>query len=1662
MSIERFLAGLAQLETAGGAKTIKGPNGEDSHNLFNIKDFSGKGFRAYDKMEKSNDAYRVFASREDATREVLGLLERRYPRALTAQTSREFAEALKAGGYATDPDYVEKLTRVIDGLPEDASLVPPKKAPSVPGMLAVPQPFMPERLTAAQDEFLADEERRAAISLGETVSEAQRDPDVMLTFQIADALTRERETAPAGWRWASARPEAIRDRTPDEIEELDENAQGPASVQRILAEQNLRREKARHYADAGGWQAFAGQMLAGMTDPGAAAATFATAGLFRLSKIGSGAYMAAGRPGAAAAAAVAESAAAELAITAAADMANGRQTAEDYAIATAAGALFGTLPAVSAYRGAAEQASANFAQEMIDRALREKMDKPPEVRRQEQAQVLKDLTGNNVSTKKVMPDDLRKDIEAEYEGQPKEAEVEAEKATKEKLAASRRRAQEAKKNLPEGAPTPNIPSAPEPALVQLKKALDEIEVLHKQGDYGSTHAMLTRLADLPDWNSMLALGDTITASRYRRVLAEASNATEGSGSDRPLTEYMLGTMDGNPISVQFNFAVRSREEALAAAREEGLDPEVGLNVKEVPLRAALESVARVANNKAHRQVAALMLERLDKSGALDSTTVVFKRFTDPTRPKKAPRGWSDIQGVIKVGLTQDPERLQKVRSLPEMKSTSLDDLLKVADDWAQETTIHEAIHAVTQHQVYLYTSGLRHLLAPEVRGALDTMQDVLNRLREKVDHQYEGSPKLRESGGHLTQGAKYAAKNLDELFTMALTNRETQAMLLSMPASPRFGGKYSNALRQVFATILKIVGLGKRKGPTALDEVLFATEVLLDRRMGGIYSVSHGAPLGWRGDSFAASSTAAFGPSPDMPRAVNPVSTVAPARKFARRMLEHAREWVRENPIDQDRVKVLTDKIGSRSDGIVLAKSKNPVMQMVAGLVTEVTTGAAGRRATAAIRKHMLEKRLTGRAIQDYRAAMNDWLRANDRGVVSEAVTGEGQREFDRLVYEEILARREAREPASQDPAVRSAADALEGVFTRALQAQKDAAVLGAQRLPPDSVGYIPQALDGRRLALASLEEMQALEAHLAKHWATALGWDRDFSRDFARFYTTRARERAMNAKGVDTAGGDTATAVVRDTLELMKEVRQGDPAGLVAVQRAEAILSKAGQGHTKHRLDVDLLAELPNGKRVIDYYETDSLNMMRRYVGRTSGTVALTEFGIHGAVGVRHLRRAITESADPAERATKEELDAFDRVMGEMLNGHIEGEQAVRWASNLATLVRVQRLGSLVFTQFAETMNMVHHLGLTTTLKGIASLPQIMGEVGRVKRGAPRERHLLTHIELWGGDIGMENYQLRIPVEAPDDRLAEYAKDAGMGTRILSGLQHVQGKITGFRRLMAAQHRMVAEQIVMKAARYIREGKTDKYLADMGLNEELIAHMRENIDRIASWDDKGRLTRFDITLLPNPAAAEEFVQLVHRGVSQIIQGTFIGERTAWMHNDYMKLIAQLRTFGITAMEKQWSRTARINGSGVGGYGTAAMLLVAQMALILPIHLARVHMNSVGREDSEEYIEKNLAPAALVRATANYASMSGLLGDFVEVVNGVATGWSGDPEILGGKAGTPGQLTIGSLIPAVGSIDAASKLILQGQVVENPYWALKQLPGANIPYVIPFLNLFKE
>ncbi|HMW16468.1 MAG TPA: flagellar assembly peptidoglycan hydrolase FlgJ [Accumulibacter sp.] len=121
-----FLVAQSALESAWGKSEIRGADGTPSFNLFGIKagrNWSGATVEVptteyINGVAKSVRAkFRAYASYADAFRDYASLLasKPRFAAVLGQQDGTQFARSLQQAGYATDPMYADKLTRIIDG-----------------------------------------------------------------------------------------------------------------------------------------------------------------------------------------------------------------------------------------------------------------------------------------------------------------------------------------------------------------------------------------------------------------------------------------------------------------------------------------------------------------------------------------------------------------------------------------------------------------------------------------------------------------------------------------------------------------------------------------------------------------------------------------------------------------------------------------------------------------------------------------------------------------------------------------------------------------------------------------------------------------------------------------------------------------------------------------------------------------------------------------------------------------------------------------------------------------------------------------------------------------------------------------------------------------------------------------------------------------------------------------------------------------------------------------------------------------------------------------------------------------------------------------------------------------------------------------------------------
>ncbi len=121
----KFMLGQAALESGWGKREIKTIDGSASHNVFGLKAGAGWSGRTVDAVttEYSNgvayrkvEKFKAYDSYSDAFKDYAKLLTKnpRYQDVIAnAKDASSFAYGLQKAGYATDPQYANKLSRII-------------------------------------------------------------------------------------------------------------------------------------------------------------------------------------------------------------------------------------------------------------------------------------------------------------------------------------------------------------------------------------------------------------------------------------------------------------------------------------------------------------------------------------------------------------------------------------------------------------------------------------------------------------------------------------------------------------------------------------------------------------------------------------------------------------------------------------------------------------------------------------------------------------------------------------------------------------------------------------------------------------------------------------------------------------------------------------------------------------------------------------------------------------------------------------------------------------------------------------------------------------------------------------------------------------------------------------------------------------------------------------------------------------------------------------------------------------------------------------------------------------------------------------------------------------------------------------------------------------
>ncbi|MFZ6693521.1 flagellar assembly peptidoglycan hydrolase FlgJ [Undibacterium sp. SXout20W] len=121
----KFMLGQAALETGWGKKQIKAIDGSESHNVFGMKATSGWKGKTVNAVtteyvngvaQRKVETFKAYDSYADAFKDYANLLTKnpRYGNVIAnSKDASSFAYGMQKAGYATDPQYANKLSKII-------------------------------------------------------------------------------------------------------------------------------------------------------------------------------------------------------------------------------------------------------------------------------------------------------------------------------------------------------------------------------------------------------------------------------------------------------------------------------------------------------------------------------------------------------------------------------------------------------------------------------------------------------------------------------------------------------------------------------------------------------------------------------------------------------------------------------------------------------------------------------------------------------------------------------------------------------------------------------------------------------------------------------------------------------------------------------------------------------------------------------------------------------------------------------------------------------------------------------------------------------------------------------------------------------------------------------------------------------------------------------------------------------------------------------------------------------------------------------------------------------------------------------------------------------------------------------------------------------------
>jgi len=485
--------------------------------------------------------------------------------------------------------------------------------------------------------------------------------------------------------------------------------------------------------------------------------------------------------------------------------------------------------------------------------------------------------------------------------------------------------------------------------------------------------------------------------------------------------------------------------------------------------------------------------------------------------------------------------------------------------------------------------------------------------------------------------------------------------------------------------------------------------------------------------------------------------------------------------------------------------------------------------------------------------------------------------------------------------------------------------------------------------------------------------------------------------------------AVVREFLEGLDLTEEQIKIILAKIQK--------GTGNTldpnaQKRLPFDLNAriDIKNNKTgtidslsIKDLTERNLTRLLKRYNQQVLGAAAMARFGNfkNNKEYVDFLKEVKERGeANPKYKNIYRDVENIEVIVSSLTGKQSPLEKGgdpngfMRRMARLAQDYNFLRLfGQVGFAQGAELYQAVSEVGLKTFLEANPGFKDILNKLraGEVKF----DDEILEELRSQGVPVGLDKFmhspvgrldnELDIPLDSTGSRLDATELYAAKAKRFVADISFLN-PMTMYSQIIAG--RGLALKISNNVNDLIKKHKTTKVFDKLskgdqvrykyfGWNEKEFNEIADQISKHSVYKDG----KYQGIGLDNwtPEARSHYSVGMQRFIDRVVQRNDVGVMNRWFTTDYTRILTQFRTFTLGSYTKQLMNRLYVLAETRGKDFQTYSAFMASMIGAVQFYAVQSYINSFGRRDQKQYLEKRLSPENLAKIGFLRSSWSSLI-----------------------------------------------------------------------------------